>query len=275
MFWNESESGCEIDFETLGHQEAAAAAKAGFPELDTLLAITPRGWDSLKAASVFAGFVAQASGGCVTESDGEYIASEDALGWITNAIRAADDGAELEGRRSPVDPAEHVQEYGAENMAVALRGLTGNVAKLILINHRLFIHLEDGSSFQGNTWRLRLADKVLDVSRWRKMMQIHTEVLLGDGPDKECMKRADAMQEDLAKAKELDDKDMIDAYAFLKAVDSLSVESARLVSQTSIEVTLSGETGSRLEFSADVYLADFRVSVASITAQIRAPSPVP
>jgi hypothetical protein len=106
------------------------------------------------------------------------------------------------------------------------------------------------------------------------MKQEETDILLGDGPEKECMHAADAMQADIAEAKALDQKDLNDAYVFLKSVDELSVESVRLVTPTSIEVSLTGDTDSLLEFTTDMYLAEFSASADSTTARLSAPVPV-
>ncbi len=269
MLWNGRDSGCEIECERLGRKDAAAATKAGFPDLDTTLVITTRGSDSLRAASVFAGTVANASGGCVSERDGEYVRPDEVLDWMSSTLDAADSSDALEPQSGCP------QELNKGDLVAVLGRLKGKVTKLVLVNSRLSMQLDDGCSFLGNSWKLRVADKVMVVSRWRTMMQIQTEILLGDGSDKECMEAADAMEADIAKAKALDQQDLDDAYAFLKSVNNLSVESARLVTPSSIEVALTGDTDSLLEFTTDIYLADFRASTDSTAARLSAPIPVP
>lgn len=274
MYWDGSESGCEIDYEPLEEKDRVAAAEAGFPGLNAVLVMTSRGWDSLRAACVFAGKVAHSSGGCVSEHESQFIGSDEVLAWASAAIEAADTGENLEAEMGPIASTSTATQFTGD-LAALLARLKGQVAKLVLVNSSLLLVLENGSSLRGNAWRLHVLDKVMDVTRWRALKQKETEILLGSGPERKRMESADAMQADIVKAEELDKTDMEDAYTFLRSVDNLSVESAGLATPTSIEVSLTGDSVSLLEFKVDIYLATFSATMDSHTAQLDAPIPAP
>lgn len=271
MSWGKENTGCEIDLEALEKSEAVEAAKAGFKDLDVQLEITTRGWNSLKAAYVFAGIIAQLSNGCVTEGEDDYIDSDEVVNWMASSVEAAESASVSS---DSVQPANLDVDDRLSKMSSVLKHIAGPVTKLILVNDQLSLRLNNGSYIRGNMWKLQTGDKVYDASRWRALKQQETDLLLeGDGSDEERMDRADAMQDDVHRAKTLDDKDLKGAYSFLKAVDDLAIKEARQVSGSTVHVLLSGEPQSVLEYFADAYLASVEVGTEANTARLSAPLP--
>ena len=273
MSWNGVESGFEIDYEPSEQKDLTATSEAGFSDVNAVLVITVRGWNSLRAASVFAGIVTYTSGGCVSESEGEFIGPGEVSEWTSAALQAADLGEAKEVDRRKTEGSNPRERQGVEALAEILPRVAGKVTKLLLTNDHLSLLLNSGSFLSGNAWRLFASDKVLDVSRWRTVKQQEVDVLTGNGPDTKQMELADAMQDDLDEAKERDQQDLEAAYVILESVDDLSVESVRVVSPALVEVALTGDTNLRLEFVTDMLLAQFTASAGSETVQLSAPLP--
>lgn len=269
--WQSADTGCEVEFEAIEAGEAEAAAKAGFAHCDVQLEFTTRGWQSLSAAVVFAGTVAKLSNGCVSDSEHSYIDADSVDAWMTSTIQAAERGAAAIHAKKPAgDSADR-----EATMSAVLAQIAGPVTGMLLFNDSLTLRLENNSHVKGNMWKLRVGADTYDVTRWRQLKQRETDLLLEDGvPDEIAMQRADALSDDIRDAKTLDEQDYISAYAFLKAVDDLTISEARVISDSSVEVKLGGDIPSVLQLFADAYLATIDVQAGSDTAQINAPLPV-
>ena len=90
MTWRNRDTGCEVDVEPLSQEESGNAAKEGFPDLDTAVVITSRGWGSLRVAVAFSAAVAVMSGGCVSEDDGDYLSHSSVERWAKDTLNSAD-----------------------------------------------------------------------------------------------------------------------------------------------------------------------------------------
>lgn len=159
MHWRKSESGCEVELDKLSKQESMAAKKAGYPNLDSVLTIATRGWESLQCGAAFAACLAVNGSGCITETDGEYIAPEAALKWAKTAIKEADKQQQIEIDRNKTSDQLRLAGNIEDELASRLAALSGAKVKHIrFMMDRLGIHLETGQMIHGSAWRIIAPD---------------------------------------------------------------------------------------------------------------------
>ena len=209
MQWNGEDAGCEVEVDSLEDEDAAAAANAGFPGLDTAIAITTRGWRSMQSACAFAAIVARATGGCIDEGDGDVVAAKSALPWARKAITGGDKAL---AKQAQADAAKAAAAAAGDTPTQLRRALAqfvdAGAVQVMLFGGILGVRLGDGKRISSSAWRLVQGDGVvLDVSRYATIRGQQV-ALLGDPTRR---KEVDALEKQLGRAGGLDAKDLATA----------------------------------------------------------------
>ena len=211
MRWRDEEAGCEVEFETLASKDAAAAAKAGFPGLDTAIVVTSRGWRSMQSACAFAAIVVRVAGGCIDEGEDAVVDPAAALRWARKAIAGGDQAIARQAQEAAAKAAAGGDRPTLLRQALA-QFVDAGAAQATIFGDALGLRLGDGKRISASAWRLLQGDgRVLDVSRYATLRGRQVALL----HDPQRRKDVDALEKQLDSAGALDEKDLAAALQVL------------------------------------------------------------
>lgn len=156
MLWQDEVSGCEVAFSALEDEERETVREAGQGDFDSLLVVTARGgWTGLKVAVSFVAALAVAGKACVSEEDGEYIASGAALAWARQSIAEADAAVVEQQVREQAKQTVLAAGDVSAQLDAALAALVGKkLLRISTVGERLTLSFESDISLVASCWRV-------------------------------------------------------------------------------------------------------------------------
>lgn len=241
--WNGVETGCEFEAGKLSMQQKAHLKEAGFQGLDTEISATFYGdWTELRTASLFCRYIAELSGGCLSDEDDVYTYGEDLSDWLENVQAEAQRGIDSQ---SDIQPQILSQEEATNQLKDALSQMLGaSIHQFITMDLKLALMTNQGFSIGSKAWTLTLEDgTVFSVGQYAKTKLRQLPLYAIEHRTLAQQKELDDLDEALITAADHDEATMSEAMTSIQAWpdQDLEIQSVRMVSEQRIDVTLSNQ----------------------------------